>query len=505
MTLTERTQGKMQGPGKTGLGTDDESIHADSVGYLAAKIVPAISGLLAILVLTRTLEPGLYARYSVLLTACLLGSYLAGAWLCQAVLYYYPTNKPPAAPAFEHFALKLQLQVLAAGVLAYGVAIFLVLHDRTIALLSTIQFSFFILNNLFQAFAQSERRVRVQVVAVIVQSSVHLVALVGALRWLGGNAVAAIALIGVAQGAGLLVLLFDCAGRRPAGGPPEEEPGRGARELMVFGMPLSIWFLAYQFTLFGDRFVLGRSGRLAELGSYAAWRDLATGLTGFLTMPLLMAAHPAILMMWKKGRNRDEIEPVIKANGEIILTMFCPIIALAFLSGSLLLPWALGSAFRSSTFVLVATLLTLLISALNMYNHKGMELLALTGRMAGLAVGLAVTSLGLNLLVAPAYGASGTVAVSLAVQIVYAFASAYLGRDAISAKLDLALLLRSTGWTIAFCGVGVLADAYLPASFHGPAQVIVSAILVLALAGVLIVRSSATSRYIRRLIVFRRP
>jgi O-antigen/teichoic acid export membrane protein len=61
--------------------SNKSSFSRDALAYVPVKIIPAITGLVSIVILTKNLTPEEYGRYSVVITSVLLLVQLAGTWL----------------------------------------------------------------------------------------------------------------------------------------------------------------------------------------------------------------------------------------------------------------------------------------------------------------------------------------------------------------------------------------------------------------------------------------
>jgi len=77
------------------------------------------------------------------------------------------------------------------------------------------------------------------------------------------------------------------------------------KKLIFYGLPICLWFFATQFFLVGDRILFKYFDIIDKVGNYASFRDLSVGLSGFITMPLLLATHPLIMQLWKKNDSRS--------------------------------------------------------------------------------------------------------------------------------------------------------------------------------------------------------
>ncbi|QRE25458.1 polysaccharide biosynthesis protein, partial [Flavobacterium psychrophilum] len=66
------------------------NLNKDVLKYMLVKILPAISGLLTIYLLTRVLSAGLYSDYAFVMATILLFGQLISGWINSSVIYFYP-------------------------------------------------------------------------------------------------------------------------------------------------------------------------------------------------------------------------------------------------------------------------------------------------------------------------------------------------------------------------------------------------------------------------------
>ena len=429
-------------------------LDKDLLGYLPVKLVPAITGFAAILILTHNLMPVEYGVYSVVMASVVLMNQIFGTWLSNAVLYVYPGYQKKYDREFQILTVKLQgIAALAATIIGYTV-ITLTTRDHLLGLIG----AFIILSQLFQSlmmtFLQSARYLTGQAVSVIVQSLSQLAVLCVLVYLANGKEAAALFAVLAGSIACIPVLLFR-TGILPWKKAKDDNMAVGDvfRKLLSYGLPMCIWFFATQFYIIGDRILLTWFGSTAGLGQYASFRDLATGCAGLLTMPLLLASHPIIMSMWKNKVERSAIEQLMTRNLVILTVLFTPIFVAVDLVGPTLLVEIFGEKYLLDKPTMLLVVGSIFLGCVTMYVQKGLEVTGKTLRMAMIA---AVISFGGNIVAIPHYGVLGAATVVVLVQVLYLSFVWYTTRNILNPKIPMPILWKLALWAIGvetFCRV----------------------------------------------------
>lgn len=424
-------------------------LDKDLLIYFPVKVVPAITGFAAILILTHNMMPVEYGIYSVVMATVLLMNQMFGSWLSNAVLYVYPDHQNKNDHEFKLLTIRLQgISALVAVTIGYT-AIILITHNNFLGLIG----AFLILTQLFQSlmmtFLQSSRRVAGQAVSVIVQSLSQLLVLCVLIYLVKGKEVAAVSAVLAGSIASISVLLFKTgilSGEKSTSN--NMAVGEVFRKLLRYGMPMCAWFFATQFYTIGDRILLKLLDSTSELGQYASFRDLATGCAGLLTMPLLMASHPIIMSMWKSNVDRSVIEQLMTRNLAILTILFVPIFVVIDLCGPELLVGLLGERYLLDRLTMILVVGSIFLGCLTMYVQKGLEVTGKTLQLAIVAIAAAVISFVGNMLVIPSYGVAGAAMIVVLVQGLYLLFVWYLVRNILNPTIPLLLFVKLAIWVI---------------------------------------------------------
>ena len=424
-------------------------LDRDTLSYFPVKIVPAITGLVTIVILTRNLAPDEYGTYSVVMATVLLISQIFGTWLSNAVLYVYPDYRQSNDFEFKIYTIGLQGAVAFLGGCVGYAAIILTTYNPLLGLFAAL----IIVSQLFQfllmTFLQSSRIVSGQTLSVIIQNVVQLAVLCVAIFVFQGRETAALTAILVGYAACIPFLLMKLNLISHEKSLEKRLPVRETlRRLFSYGMPMCIWFFSIQFCIVGDRILLKLLGTSAGLGQYASFRDLATGCAGFFTMPLLMASHPIIMSMWKGGADRSEIERLMTRNLLFITIIFSPIFVAVDLCGTDLIKLLLGQKYLLDNVSMLLVVASIYIGCLAMYVQKGMEVTGSTFRMAIIAFIAAIISLVANIMMIPHYGVLGAAMIVVLVQTFYLIAVWLATRQTLRVLIPVSFLRNMALWVI---------------------------------------------------------
>ena len=421
----------------------------DVLSYLPVKVLPAVTGLISIIILTRKLAPSEYGTYSVVMTITLLLSQLAGTWLSNAVLYVYPDYVANQKIAFQMQVLKIQaLAAVPAALIAY-VAILAITHVQSLALIGPLMLVLLMFQFLMQTFLQSTREVLSQAVSVGAQSATQLVILCSLVFLAHGKETAALIAVASGYAAAITILLIQSKAFR-SNMPLNHEIDAGSlfKQLFGYGMPMCIWFFATQFYTVGDRLLLKAFNVTESLGQYASFRDLATGCAGFITMPLLMASHPIIMKMWKEGRDRTEIESLMSRNMSLLTLIFAPILVLINVSGEKIIAPILGQKYFLDSRVMLMVCSAIYLGCLTMYIQKGLEVAGRTLPMAKLALIVVVFSLAANAIMIRWLGVFGSASVVVLSNVLYIALVRLYTVDTLHPRINYKFILELLVWVV---------------------------------------------------------
>lgn len=423
------------------------NLNKDVLKYLPVKILPAFSGLLTIYFLTRTLSIPLYSNYVFITATILLFGQLISGWINSSVIFFYPDYiADKSLNVLKINVIVLQLILFSLGAIGFVFTCYFGLKDFLIiiiiGLLLLLSQTFL---NLLYSFLQAERRIFVQIRSTSLQSLIQIIGILMCYFYWKENLYAVLGVLFLSYFvASNYVMYSDKVYGLIFNSESFSFLDFGiAKRILLYGLPVCVWFFASQFYAIGDRILFKYFDIHDLVGNYASFRDLSVGLSGFITMPLLMASHPIIVQMWKKDVSRVEIGNVLSQNIKLLITFFTPVFMGIFLVGDWVLTQVVGEEYLLDNNLMFLVLMSVFFGTVSMYLHKGLEVTGRTILMAKTALSVAALSLFMNLLLIPIYGVEAACIVSVVSQIVYCLAVYWFSKNIISITLSYAFLFKN--------------------------------------------------------------
>jgi O-antigen/teichoic acid export membrane protein len=423
----------------------NRNLGKDVLAYIPVKLIPAVTGLLSIIILTRNISPEAYGKYSVVVASVLLFVQLTSGWLANSILYYYPGYKTNLEKnSFKYQILKLQFYIALPTMILVFFAIFKITQRVNLALLGAILLfgqSFF---GILMTFYQSAGAIRVQAVVVGAQSLSQLLMLTALIFLTKQNETFAVVALVFGYYFGIFILLFK--EKKEEYEIQKKLSKKILFDTLSYGVPMCLWFFATQLYTIGDRLFLQYYGFNDQLGQYAAFRDLVTGCAGFLTMPLVMASHPIIMEMWRNQTDRIIIEELINKNIVILLSLFSPILIIAYFVGPIFINALFGNKYSLDAILMLLVVISTLLGSITIYLHKGLEVTGKTLVMSLVALTLAVFSGTGNIYIIPLYGVNGSAILLIIVQLLYMTTIWFLTKSILRTSLEKKLIFTLFLW-----------------------------------------------------------
>lgn len=400
------------------------NLNNDVLKYMLVKILPAISGLLTIYLLTRILSTYLYSNYAFVMATILLFGQLISGWINSSVIYFYPDYiQKNNLDKLKINIIFLQFALYIAGAIGFAIMCYLGLKSYIIVFAGLLLMLSQTFINLLYSFLQAERRVLVQIRSTLIQSLVQITGIIICFFCFKENleAILLVLFLSYFLASNYVMYcdkIYQLILRKNLFA---EIDYSVARKILSYGLPICIWFFASQFFAIGDRILFKYFKVVSLVGNYASFRDLSIGLSGFITMPLLMASHPIIMQMAKKNVAKKEIEDVISQNIKLLTTLFVPVFMGIFFFGEWILTHIVGSQYLLETNLMFLVVFSIFFGCISMYLHKGLEVKGKTLLMAKIALVVAGISLVLNFFLIPIYGVPIACVISVLAQISYSF------------------------------------------------------------------------------------
>jgi O-antigen/teichoic acid export membrane protein len=402
--------------------TNEYNLNKDILSYLPVKFLPAISGLFTIYLLTRTLSTSLYSDYVFIMATILLFGQLITGWISSSVIFFYSDyENNNTLNVFKINVIGLQLLLFAVGSFGFALASYFGLNDFLLVFLGLFLLLSQTFLNLLYSFLQAERRILVQMKSTALQSLVQLIGILYCFLYQNENLYIIISVLLLSYFiASNYVMYFDNSyslifSRKNI----KLFDFSISKKILSYGLPVCVWFFASQFYVIGDRILFQYFNIKNLVGNYASFRDLSVGLSGFITMPLLMASHPIIMQMSKNSESKKQIETILSQNIKLLITLFTSVFIGIFLIGRSVLTFIVGEKYLLDNNLMFLVMLSILFGTIAMYLHKGLETTGKTILMAKIALTVAALSFIFNFLLLPIYGVKVACVIALVSQLVY--------------------------------------------------------------------------------------
>ena len=269
----------------------------NSVIYLIGRIIPSAINFSLVALYTRLMGPDEYGKYASVVAAGIMGFNLGSMWLNMAALRLYAKNddkKPLLWSLFVGFSAVIGIGI----VVSAGIALWLgTVEQAVLVVLGFLLFAgtaWFELNlHLMQA--------RLEAMSYVVQNIARtaLGGLIGGLlAWAGWGAQGI--LIGTILG--LVIPAIPMTIRQWRELEVRRRHPEAMREVLEYGIPLSMSFAVQSVVNVTDRFLVLAINGTTALGLYAVGYDLADRIIRALSQPLGAASLPlAIARLEKEG------------------------------------------------------------------------------------------------------------------------------------------------------------------------------------------------------------
>lgn len=400
----------------------NNEIWRDTLIYFPVKFLPGLSGLLTIYVLTHTLSTTLYGYYSFVIAAIVLSGQLVNGWINSAVVYLFPDyNKTNQVMVLHVNVIAIQLGFFTFGAICFSLTSYFAHINFWIIIMGLLLLcaqSFLSVSN---SFLQVERKISIQAKGATIQSLLQIFGVVLCCWFFKQNLLAIFFTLFLSYFIANLYMIYveDVLIKIGRFQIFSSITRLHVNRILRYGLPVCGWLFATQFYILGDRILFKYLNVNSQVGNYIAFKDLAIGLAALMTTPLLLASHPIIMRSWKKEKDNKAIEKVLTQNIEWLITLFTICFCALLLIGKWLLIQIVGSTYVLSENLMFFVLVSVFLSAISSYLHKGLEVVGKTVLMLKIAMLVSLLGFAFNILVIPSYGVLGASAVAMLVHFLY--------------------------------------------------------------------------------------
>lgn len=293
--------------------------------YAVVKIFPALSMIVYMVTMYLIFSSDDYVAYSAAIAAGVIGAQLASSWLSSAIIFYFPLRKEKASFIIQVMRIGGG-SVIVTSLLSFGVFLFIFKEFS----LATCVFFLTLSQGLFYitvAFFQPERKMYGQVLSAITLCITQL--FFAAYAILFNKHSLELSVLG--YGAGFLVafitLVICVRWNWFIGGFRKRQRRLAVKEMPLenskifsYGGPMFVWFSLMLVSGYTDRLFLGKVEGLGVAG-YAFTKDILIGVSGFISMPIMLIAHSMIFRLYRE-RKYKELSELMYFSTTLLIVLF---------------------------------------------------------------------------------------------------------------------------------------------------------------------------------------
>lgn len=386
--------------------------------YLLGRGGPAVFNLVAVAIYSRLLSPEQYGKFALVFAAVMLGNALFFLWLRMGLLRFSVSYKECKDVFLSTVAVSFLLTIAITGVL--GTLLVLLWPDHDLSLLIALGVVFFWLHGWFELNLELLRSQLEPIRYGIVSAVKAALALgVGSLLVYAGFGPEGV-LLGLIVASVLPMLgLF----KKEWHGIKLKNYDRNTlRQLLNYGLPLTGTFALSFFTNSSDRFLLGWLLDTKAAGLYSVASDFAKQSILVMMMTVNLAAFPLAVRAYEH-KSPEQARMQMLENGTLLLAISLPVSTAMVILSSNISSVLFGQAFAKISSELIPWIaLGSFFSGVRMYYFdQCFHLGKATSRQVLVALGGAIVSVGMNIILIPHFGTIGS-----AYANVIAFATALL-------------------------------------------------------------------------------
>lgn len=386
--------------------------------HFLGKLIPAVSSLLIMAGGIRYLGKTAFGKYNLMFSAAVILSSLFAGWVQQSILRFLSDDKKNKSEDAEKFFRLGLVASLLTGLIAVPIGVFYFKLDLIslgyYAGFSCLFVYLAVRLTLFQASFQALEY-------AIVESFFYLLTVLIALYFLFFEDRSDFMVYYTAMFISLVIVslsLFFSDRHRIRVKITAAKDVSFFKKAFAFGFPLTIWMLIASLLNYLDRFVINHYAGYEAVGVYSSVYDFIYKVSGFLSLPILLAYHPAISNAWNKNDVSSGKALILKALWYELL-----MIVTVFVVIFLLHEWIFHTVFHlydaAAGKIFIPLALSSMLWQMSLLIQKPLEFNARQKMMiAGVAVTV-VCNLVLNSLLIPFFGFTAAAWVTLGTTLFY--------------------------------------------------------------------------------------
>ena len=441
-----------------------KGIAKDAVVYMPARAIPAVTGILAVAVYTRLLEPDEYGSYVLAIAAISMTTSIASEWLDRAILRYFEEYRQSGRLA--EFTSTIVLSLVGAVVLVllvwHVIVAFLgtwlsydlIVLLRVGALVLLTQVSYAIVLALKRARRESATYALYS--ALNASGKLGIAVLLISFLDLGARGI----LWGMVTSAGA-ILLYEIS----------RSYGRWRvrfshfskvlmAQLLIYGLPLTGVSMASLLLAYADRYLIAYFLGPADVGTYAASYDISGMSVLFVAGILMLAAYPVIVHDFETRGDSSTANLLTRTTALSIVSLMPIVFGITALSRELATIF-LGAAFEAGHEIIPWVSWGAFCFSLTQYVYKPFELKKRTGLLLCLVVIAAALNVTLNLFLIPRFGILGAAYSTLLSYFAYLVSAWLASRKLLTWALPWSSFAKALTASLAMYAVLIYAKAQL--------------------------------------------
>ncbi|UPW01297.1 oligosaccharide flippase family protein [Halorussus gelatinilyticus] len=371
--------------------------------YSVARIVPAVLGVVALVVFTRAFSPSAYGKYSLTMAFVSIFTLLNTGWLEQAILRFEPQADDTT---FRDTTATILLSLTTVAALVGGLG-YVSFFPRSSAYSRFYLggLSLILLQGVFttlRTFLRSRLESRRVAIYNVVQAGTKLGAALLLALFVLGDIVGWLWGTVVGTSIATALLLYRTELTRASIEIDRELVGKMFR----YGYPLIGMTLGYVLLNFADRILLELLKSSRAVGIYSSNYSIVNRGLPLVLAPIIQAAHPLIMNTWT-GDNEEELGELLETYTRYFLLLGVPATVYATVLSRPLSVLFLGDSYHQGYVVIPLVAWGVLLWNLASLGSKTLEVKNRTLTLFAGVTAAVVLNLLLNLLFIPPYGYVG--------------------------------------------------------------------------------------------------
>lgn len=400
---------------RTGSSSDLARIGRHSLVYLPTVVVPAVTGILMVRILTTLFDSTQYGWYNLALSAIGFIKVFTAAWLVTSAVRFFAVYRTSSAM----FVKTLATANLASSFVVCGIALLMtsviyrepssrgLLHVLRIAIAASVFTSLFeVLVVVFRAALLARTYSIYWVLYTALKAGIGLAVIVVLRTGIEG------VFWGFLIAPALLLIPLYREMRQYLNGEPKIDV-RALRTLAGYGFPLALTNLATWFLTLSDRYIIEHFRGATEVGYYAVGYAVPEKTLQFAFMTLMTAAYPVIVHHFENSGTRSTQSLVTDLTRYFFL-LCGPVLALVIgMSKEFLLVLA-DSKFVPGSKAIPLVAVAMFLAGLNQLAVKGFELHKKSVAIGKISLTAGIANVALNLMLVPRLGYLGAAVSAMA-------------------------------------------------------------------------------------------